>query len=808
MKAQTWRSSANSRGYILGIISCVWVAAIFSSLAWNWLQADKTALMFAQSEASASFNKDLVYRKWTAMQGGVYVSSTKDFGPNPYLAHLPNRDVETTNGKHLTLINPAYMTRLVHQLGQEQYGAKGHITSLKPFNPNNVADPWETEALHLFEKGSKEVVARAMMDGKPYFRLMRPLITEASCLSCHDIQGYKVGDIRGGISVSVPYSIYEESAVQQQRQLLFAHLLLGIFGLVGLWACNVFLRSSEVSLLKSEARHKNILRTAMDGFWIVDNHGRILEVNQTYSQMSGYSIEELLTMHISDLEVCESKAGISSRNENIIAEGDKRFESQHRRKDGSIIDVEVSAQYSPLEGGKFVVFLRDVTESKRAEVASRLSEERFRKIFEESPIGLAFLGKQREIFLTNQQYRDFLGYNETEILEKGFAGLLHPDDLAASVELSNRLRNNEIPKFHMEQRYIRKDGAVVWADTSITVLRAQDGQLIHTIGWVKDITERKQNEEETKKLQAQLMNAQKLEAIGTLAGGIAHDFNNILGAMIGYAEMAREDSLEGSLIANDLDQVLKAGDRAKNLVKQILAFSRQTQVERISLDPALLVKETVKLLRSSIPSTIAIEQDVNKSSELILADPTQFHQILMNLCTNAFHAMEKNGGTLSISLTTKFLDHKDLGHEPQLQPGKYVQLSIKDTGPGIAPEVKKRIFDPYFTTKKTGKGTGMGLAITHGIVKSYDGFITCDSQMGAGTVFHVYLPSRKGEIIPETISQESPPVVGSKRILYVDDEAMLAEMGQTMLERLGYSVTVRTSSLEALTIFSEQPYSL
>ena len=335
----------------------------------------------------------------------------------------------------------------------------------------------------------------------------------------------------------------------------------------------------------------------------------------------------------------------------------------------------------------------------------------------------------------------------------------------------------------------------------VTAFRPAQGQFACIF---VDITDQKKAEAEKEYLQSQLIHAQKMEAIGTLAGGIAHDFNNILGAMLGYAEMVREDSPEGSLAAKDLDQVLTAGHRAKELVKQILAFSRQTETVKILLQPAVIVKEAIKLLRASIPTTIAIDQDIETQTGLILVDPTQIHQILMNLCTNAFHAMEIDGGTLSISLKTITLSQKELIHEPRLLPGDYIQLSVGDTGTGIEPEIQKKIFDPYFTTKETGKGTGMGLAITHGIIKSYGGMITCDSRLGEGTVFKINFPISEENTQPATNPVDSV-TAGTERILLVDDEQILADMGKIMLERLGYKVTVRMNSLEALTAFKNQP---
>jgi len=345
-------------------------------------------------------------------------------------------------------------------------------------------------------------------------------------------------------------------------------------------------------------------------------------------------------------------------------------------------------------------------------------------------------------------------------------------------------------------------GAYVWS-TGAPLLDAH-GRRVGAIESIRDISAQKQSEAERDRLKSQLLQAQKMEAIGTLAGGIAHDFNNILGALLGYAEMAKEDSPAESRIASDLEQVIKAGLRAKDLVKQILAFSRQDKAERVPLQPAAIIREAIKLLRPSLPSTIDIRQDVDPEAGTVLADPIQLHQVLVNLCTNAYHAMEKTGGVLTITLKKIDLSREDLNREPQIQPGGFVQLSISDTGSGMSAELQARIFDPYFTTKEQGKGTGMGLAIVHGIVMSYGGYVSCYSEPGKGTVFHVFLPTVACDPKTEATTAEVTPV-GHEHILFVDDEKILAEMARTMLERLGYTITVKNSSLDALATFQNQP---
>ena len=314
---------------------------------------------------------------------------------------------------------------------------------------------------------------------------------------------------------------------------------------------------------------------------------------------------------------------------------------------------------------------------------------------------------------------------------------------------------------------------------------------------IRDITERVRTEKEQQDLQFQLAQAQKMEAIGTLAGGIAHDFNNILSAIIGYTELASLEIPPGSKAKRQLGEVLKGGERAKELVNQILTFGRQTAHEKKPLQIGLIIKEALKLLRSTIPSTIEIQTDIS-SKGMVVGDPTQMHQIAMNLCTNAYHAMRERGGVLAVTL--KDIDIGLDSQNPALQPGAYVKLSVRDTGKGITPAHLKRIFDPYFTTKKKGEGTGLGLAVVDGIVRTHGGAITVKSDPGVGTRFDIFLPKVDAKIEQE-IKNLQPLPKGNERILFVDDEQALVAMVQEMLERLGYEVVIRTSSVEALETF-------
>ncbi|MDK9706185.1 MAG: PAS domain S-box protein [Desulforhopalus sp.] len=446
----------------------------------------------------------------------------------------------------------------------------------------------------------------------------------------------------------------------------------------------------------------------------------------------------------------------------------------------------------------------DISDWKKAEIDNSRLLLRQRAILDNLPMMAWLKDTESRLEMINEPYALTCGHTIDECIGKTDLDLF-PEEMAKGFMADDLEVCRSGRKKQTEEKIFSPEG-IKWHLTYKTPIYDEHGLVIGTTGIAQDITERKQAEAEREKLQAQLQQAQKMEAIGTLAGGIAHDFNNILGAILGYAEMAQEDSPAGSILRNDIDQIVTASHRAKELVKQILAFSRQAQIERIPLQPALIIKETLKMLRSSLPSTVTIQQDIDQEAGPLLADPTQIHQVMLNLCTNAFHAMEEGGGILSISLKNRELTREDLASEPHVHPGRFVQLSIGDTGPGIAPEIMEKIFDPYFTTKEVGKGTGMGLAIIHGITKSYKGFVSCHSTLGEGTIFHVFLPVVAD---PALLESESASLdltqLGNERILFVDDDEILAEMGKGMLERLGYRVTVRRNSLEALNTFHNQP---
>jgi len=317
----------------------------------------------------------------------------------------------------------------------------------------------------------------------------------------------------------------------------------------------------------------------------------------------------------------------------------------------------------------------------------------------------------------------------------------------------------------------------------------------------KEIKYHRQAQKEKKQVEDQLLQSQKMEAIGTLAGGIAHDFNNILTSIIGYSELAKMRGLQGGDVTSDLDQIRQSGNRAKALVQQIVTVGRRQEQEQRPVQLAYIVKEALKLLRAALPSTIEIREVIPKDAGIIQADPTQMHQVVMNLCTNAGKAMDETGGTLEVTLENVSLTEPKM----DLEPGPYLRLTVKDRGEGMKPEVVERIFEPYFTTKEKGEGTGLGLSVVQGIVATHGGAITVETKPGAGSTFHVYLPRTEQAEETRKAKAEEPLPTGSERVLFVDDEKVLLDMVGQMLKQLGYEVVTIRESYEALELFRKEP---
>jgi PAS domain S-box-containing protein len=445
----------------------------------------------------------------------------------------------------------------------------------------------------------------------------------------------------------------------------------------------------------------------------------------------------------------------------------------------------------------------------RAQITARQQvEQQFRTVVESAPDALVLVNAQGVIELVNAQTEALFGYTRQELLGQPVEVLVperfrrqhssHRRDYAMDPMARPMGRGRDLYG-------LRKDGSEFPVEISLSPLVTAGETLI--LSTIRDITERVQAEIERQRLEEQLLQAQKLEALGTLAGGIAHDFNNLLAVIVGYTELALFDVPPENPAGEHLREVRAAGLRAKDLVQQILTFSRQHARELQPLDLRLVVTEALRLLRASLPATVEIQQHLATDTGAVMADVTQMHQVLMNLGANAEQVMRETGGVLEVRLEPVEVDAAMAVTYPDLRPGSYVRLTVRDTGPGIAPEIKARIFDPFFTTKAPGEGTGLGLAVVHGIIAAHGGVITVESTPGQGAAFIIHLPRLKVAAVADPASPETTLVTGSERILFVEDEEPLAHWGQNLLERLGYHVTVCTNGREALAAFRAAPHS-
>jgi len=465
----------------------------------------------------------------------------------------------------------------------------------------------------------------------------------------------------------------------------------------------------------------------------------------------------------------------------------------------------------PIKGGDqisgLLVIGTEITERKKAERALKKSELRLAEAQRIAQIGnWEWDFAQGDIFWSEEMYRIF-GHSKNDgapTLDTFFSRA-HPDDrehlnqcLEATVRDGKRLK--------VEFRIIMPDGSVRFIFANAKAEKGEEGRPLRLVGTAQNISERRRVEEERASLEAQLHHVQKMETLGTLAGGIAHDFNNILTPILGYTEMAMENTDASSRVREDLKQALKAANRAKDLVQQILVFSRHVDHERRPINLILVVKEAVKLIRSWVPTTIDIRLQIDSNCGMVLADPTQLHQVMMNLCTNAYHSMRDEGGVITVKMAPAEIDPELARSNKNLASGNFISLIISDTGHGMDEGTIARIFEPFYTTKGVGEGTGLGLSVVHGIISGHEGAITVESQPDRGSTFRIYLPLVEDKETQEDIQEEKRRLAG-ERIMFVDDEVIIAEMGREMLSRMGYEVSTFSNSLQALDAFTASPSS-
>jgi len=566
-------------------------------------------------------------------------------------------------------------------------------------------------------------------------------------------------------------------------------------------------RKTEFTLAEFEPRFRTFTDQSPNMVFINKN-GRIVYANKKCEDIMGYSREEFLSPDFDFMSLIspESRELVSSNfRRHMAGEEIEPYEYTLISKAGDKIEAIITSKLLDFEDGRtFLGIVTDITERKRAERELKKSEEKFRIAFENAPIGMALCSMDGGFVQVNPAFFQMLGYTESELEKMKFQDLTPPKDLERQMPFYEKCLRGEIESYRIEKCYLKKSGKKIWVNLTVAITKDELQSPLYALIMAENITSAKLAERNSQRLEAQLRQAQKMEAIGTLAGGIAHDFNNILGAIIGYTEMAVYDTDEGSMVRHNMQQVLKAGHRAKDLVKQILAFSRKSEQDKKIMSVTPIIGEVLKLLRASLPTTIQIHQNVPPDLGAVYADPTQIHQVLMNLCTNSAHAMENTGGVLEITASNEDFDAVKAARYSGLNPGRYIRLMIRDTGHGMDAATLERIFDPYFTTKTKDKGTGMGLAVVHGIVKGHNGGIRVVSSPNRGTTFEIIFPRTAKEIQSSAVAFNSLPG-GAERILFVDDEQTLIDLAERMLAKLGYQVVTETNPIDALKTFKAGP---
>lgn len=636
------------------------------SLAWNLYLTHNQTIEQARIEARTIFAHNLAYRKWNTKHGGVYVKLDGATRPNPYL-DVADRDLATTAGIKLTMINPFQMTREAYELLRLEDGAPvyNRTVSASFLNPENDPDEWEQQALGDFDTGVNETSAITEMQGVPYMRLMRPYITYQGCIKCHE--GYEVGDIRGGMSISVPMQPYLSQEESGRNQIVLTHLILWLLGIGSLTLLTKNIERSQHKIAESEKKFRVLAESANDWeYWVADQEG-IVFMSPSCEKITGYSREEF--------------------------------------------------QQTP-------ALLTDIIHQEDRAKYNRYSAQ---------------------------------GYSEDS--------------------------------YPVEIRIKAKDGSTRWLSHVWRPIYI-DGIIMGRRVSNRDITAQKQ-------LESQLYQVQKMDAIGSLTGGIAHDFNNILTAILGYSLLSLKELPEQSPVKKNIEGIYHAGEKAAALTRQLLAFSRKQVLNMQAVNLCAVVTEMEDMILRLIGEDIRLKVSFNLRDGYVNADRIQLDQVLLNLVVNARDAMPE-GGQISIVLDRVRIEGGSAGKQQGARAGDYIRLCVSDTGEGIPREILDKIFEPFYTTKAQGKGTGLGLATVYGIIKQHNGTISVESEPGHGSRFIILLPAVQAALSGEELKEDESLVQGTETIVVVDDEQTVCELVADALRPLGYTVETAPCASEAI----------
>ncbi|MBZ4219048.1 MAG: PAS domain S-box protein [Chlorobium sp.] len=562
-------------------------------------------------------------------------------------------------------------------------------------------------------------------------------------------------------------------------------------------------KQAEQELRQSEERFRKLFQShAVVNILLDPDTGNIVDANPSAADFYGWSVDELKQMNIRQINPISVKE-IKKNLEKSRLSKQNKFQFLHGRSDGSLRDVEVFSSKIEIAGKELLyVTVFDVTHKKLAEEALRESERKFRTITEQIAEMVFVTDTKGVLTYVSQAVERIFDYTAKEVTGHLFTEYLNEEEISGAIVIFNEILLHEETHHLLNFKFRKKNGLFFFGEVHVTYY--QDQEFSGMIGLIQDITERKREEEERQQLEAHLRKSQRLETIGTLAGGIAHDFNNILMPILGYAEMGVMNLPKEDPIYQYFSEIRLAAERAKQLVSQIMTFSKVQESEPAVVSVQTVISEALSLIRPLIPATIIIEQHF-ETCRNILVDSSKLHQVILNLCINAFHTMEQSGGVLKIEVREIIPDSHMQKLFPNLDADRYAQISISDTGCGMDETILEHIFEPFFTTKPTNKGTGLGLSVVYGIIKSFQGEITVESQPGKGSRFSIYLPVINDKTLKAIEDKSCANGRGSGTILLVDDEEATLKMMRLMITQLGFKITALNSPEQALTLFMEHP---
>lgn len=700
------------------LLAFLWLVTVVVSFGWNMHRIEQTTLETALAHARSSFQKDIIYRRWNAMHGGVYVPVTDITPGNPYLSR-ENRDVVTTTGMKLTLLNPSYMTRQALSLQMEEDGVQGRTISLYPLSPENQADPWESVALEQFMQGIDEVTSVEFMEGKRYLRFMRPLIAENECMQCHAEQGYEAGHVRGGISIAVPLGPLLDITDQNQLILVFWHAVLLLCGLCGIYCGNK-------KILKNIEQRKEV------------EH----ELERAYEEL-----EQRVELRTKGLQ-------------------------------------------------------QEVEERKKAQMETLRAQKEWERTFDAVPDLITVLNEHHDIIRANKALSEKVNLPMEQIVNSKCYSIMHRSNSPPAFCPHKRVLENY--QSYSEEFYNRQLGCHL--HVVVTPLYDEQGSFVGSVHVARDITDRKNAEKKLRK-------AEKMETIGLMAGGVAHDLNNILAAIVGYPDLLLMELPENSTLRQPIEAIRQSGERAGEVVADLLTVARGVVAERKPADLTALIREYIasperKELQNRYPA-VSFATEFVPDLVNVNCSPIHLKKCIMNLVGNAAESIDGTG-VVTITTRNQVLD------EPMatvggitLLAGTYAVVGVRDTGSGIKDKDLQHIFEPFYSKKVMGRsGTGLGLAVVWNSVQDHEGGILVDSS-SQGTLFELLLPASNEVLTQESEEMSLENLKGQgETVLVVDDEAQQREIAERMLTLLGYSVHTVPSGEEAVRYMEENEAAL